>query len=219
MSTRLSKPSLPLIVLVLFIGLLVVSTASASTTALWTQIFPGGVSPSGHWGQESAYDVNSDRLIMFAGYSLLPANNNDNDLWVMTNAAGRNGQPEWINLIPSYQPGSPTPRHWFGATYDPINNRLIIFGGCGGGCYPTLNDTWVLTNANGAEPTPPQWTQLFPSGTPPAGRAFPRLSYDPATDRVILYSGQNGSGWGGAVYNDVWILTNANGLGGTPQWS
>ena len=219
MSTRNRKHSLLVYFSILIVGLLAVSSALASATVVWTQISPDGASPSPRFGTGSAYDVNTDRLIMFAGFTLYPANFNDNDVWVLKNAMGRDGQPEWVNLISSYQPGSPTPRHWYGATYDPNNNRLIIFGGCGGGCYPTLNDTWVLTNANGTESTAPQWIKLLPSGIIPAGRSSPRISYDPVNNRVILYSGQNGSGYGGAVYNDVWILTNANGLGGTPVWT
>src|SRR5260370_42538437 len=32
---------------------------------------------------------------------------------------------------------------------------------------------------------------------------------------MILFSGDNG---GGVSFSDVWVLTNANGLGGTPPW-
>jgi hypothetical protein len=219
MFTRFRKRFIFMVISGLAIGLFAAGAVSASTTALWTQIYPDGPTPSVRYHPNGAYDINSDRLIMFAGLTIFPANSNDNDLWILKNALGRDGEPEWVNLISSYQPGSPTPRHWYGATYDPNSNRLIIFGGCGGGCYPTLNDTWVLTNANGTEATPTQWIRLYPSGSIPAGRAAPRLSYDPVNNRVIMFSGQNGSGYGGAVYNDVWVLTNANGLGGTPQWT
>ena len=43
--------------------------------------------------------------------------------------------------------------------------------------------------------------------------------YDAASNRMIVFGGQNGGGAGGATYPEVWVLTNANGLGGTPSWT
>lgn len=203
--------------LVLIAGL--TSSAAADSAAIWTEIYPTGSIPDGSFGFADAYDPHSDRVILFNRWTAAstPYPNN-NDVWLLENATGSTGAPEWVNLIPSSQPGSPQSRHGHGSIYDPISNRLMLFGGCGGGCYPTLGDMWVLTNANGTEATPPQWTRLYPTGTSPYPRNAPRLSYDPGSNRMIMFSGQTGSGYGGAVYNDVWVLTNANGLGGTPEW-
>ena len=61
------------------------------------------------------------------------------------------------------------------------------------------------------------WTQLSPSGTPPAARGFQGTTsvYDPGSNRMIVFGGRDTNG---NNLNDLWILTNANGLGGSSQW-
>jgi len=41
------------------------------------------------------------------------------------------------------------------------------------------------------------------------------VTYDPTSNRLMIFGG---SGAGGLL-GDAWVLTNANGLGGTPSWS
>src|SRR5438445_13817406 len=79
----------------------------------------------------------------------------------------------WVQLTPT---GGPPPAR-FGHTsvYDPVSNRLIIFGGCStSACVTTapavtLNDVWVLTNANGQRGTA-AWIQRTPTCRAPAPR-------------------------------------------------
>ena len=52
------------------------------------------------------------------------------------------------------------------------------------------------------------WIQLAPVGTPPPN-IFLGV-FDAATDRMVVL--------GGDQPHIVWVLSNANGLGGTPQW-
>jgi hypothetical protein len=79
------------------------------------------------------------------------------------------------------------------------------------------SDVWVLTNANGLGT--PAWTQLAPAGAGPSPRYWTTAEYDAATNRLILFGGLNGQGGTLSDYfNEVWVLTNANGLGGTPEW-
>ena len=60
------------------------------------------------------------------------------------------------------------------------------------------------------------WIQLAPTGGPPPVTTFgASIVYDPSTQRLILFGGNNGS----VPINDVWVLTNANGLGGAPAWT
>src|SRR5271170_2158174 len=61
----------------------------------------------------------------------------------------------------------------------------------------------------------PSWTQLSPSGTPPVARGGTTGVYDPTSNRMIVFGGLDA---GGNNLNDVWALTNANGLGGASQW-
>src|SRR5438093_7278802 len=61
------------------------------------------------------------------------------------------------------------------------------------------------------------WSQLTPVGGPPSIRDNQGNSaFDPSSDRMIVFGG--GSTSGGGHTNDVWVLINADGLGGTPQW-
>jgi hypothetical protein len=155
-------------------------------------------------------------MIMFGGRNC-SGGGSYNDVWIMTNANGVGGTPQWISLSTA---GAPTARNNHSAVYDAANDRMIIFGGCMFGCTPTLNDVWVLTNAKGLGPGTPTWIQLSIPGAQPSGRQSHRAAYDAASNRMIVFSGQNGAGTlGPNLFLDVWVLTNANGLGGTPQWT
>ena len=180
----------------------------------WIPIPASGISDAtANRDAHAAYDPTSNRLISFHGQCCL----HQTDVWVETNANGVGGTAQWVNLIPNGAPGSPPGRHNNSAVYDPVNNRLIIYGGCGGGCFPILNDVWVLINANGVGGTP-SWQQLFPSGQAPLARQGHSAIYDPATNTVTIFGGQNGSCCPSGILTDTWVLTNANGLGGTPAW-
>ena len=47
------------------------------------------------------------------------------------------------------------------------------------------------------------------------GRVSHSAVYDAANNRMIVFGGAAADG----QFNDVWVLMNANGLGGTPTWS
>ncbi len=206
-----------LIMLGLFFLLAWLSVGSA-TAQTWIQLTPAGgpPAPRGFHGTTGVYDAATNRMTIFAGMST-SFGSAYNDVWVLTGANGLGATPEWINLIPHGASGSPPRRAGHTAVYDATTNRMIIFGGCGGGCEPTLNDVWVLTDANGLGGTP-TWIQLSPAGGPPAGRTRPTAVYDPAANRMIVWTGHQGCGGNCCVYSDLWVLTNANGLGGTPTW-
>jgi hypothetical protein len=124
----------------------------------------------------------------------------------------------WSEITPPGGPSGPILAH-LPATigYDPGSNRLVVFipsnPAVSGGL---TSQVWVLTNANGLGSTP-TWTQLSPSGTSPAIEFAPAGTYDAASNRLIIYGGCIVHC--GSVSPDVWVLTNANGLGGTPAWT
>lgn len=180
----------------------------------WTQLSPSGGPPQLFNYQPTVVgDPATNRLIFYGRNS-----GGTSEVWVLTNSNGLNGAPAWIQLSPAGGP-PPSRGNHFGV-YDPTSNRMMIFGGCGGGCFPILNDVWVLTNANGLGGTP-TWIQLSPAGGSPRPRQGGAAGYDPATNRMIIFGGQDG---GGSVFPfdtfpEVWVLSNANGLGGTPSWA
>lgn len=183
---------------------------SLSTSGLqWTSVTTAatGNVPPARFYHTAVYDSANSRMMLFGG---LPINGcGANDLWVLSNANGVGGTPTWTQLSPS---SSPAARWGHNAVYDPKTNKMIIFGG--NGCQGPLNDVWTLSNANGLGGTP-AWTALSPTGTPPSPRAGSTMVYDPVSNELIISSG-NGTN---PAVSDLWILSNANGTGGTPVWT
>ena len=129
----------------------------------------------------------------------------------------RTGGPSaWIQLSPSGI--LPSPRRYVGLAYDLADNRMITLGGQSATSW--LNETWILTNANGTAGSAPTWIQLTPAGTLPHARSNPVVAYDAGSNRLITFSGQFSiqNAVVAEEFNDAWVLTNANGLGATPTW-
>jgi hypothetical protein len=87
---------------------------------------------------------------------------------------------------------------------------MIVFGGLVEGVGWT-NDVWVLENANGLGGTP-HWTQLAPTGTPPSVRDKHTAVYNSDTNRMIVFGGVTYEAGSWQLLNDVWVLTDANGI-------
>jgi hypothetical protein len=174
-------------------------------TPTWMHVSPTGTTPGARHDPVVAYDEANNRMIIFAGYP------NNSELWVLVNADGVGGTPQWTQLSPT---GGPPPGKSLQAwAYDPASNRLTVFGGWVCCSAPYNNEVWVLTHANGLDGSP-EWTRMNPDGTPPAPRYGVQAGYDVAANKMILFGGSTTTG----TSNDVWILTHANGLGGTPVW-
>jgi len=173
---------------------------SLTGTPSWTALTDIGNHGSGPWGrqaQSTIYDPVRDRMIMFGGRG----GNWYNDVW----AFPLTGAPTWTQLLPSGTP--PVPREGQSAIYDPIRDRMIVFGG-NDASHVDHNDVWALSL--GASPA---WTKLTPTGTPPTPRGWHSAIYDPVRDRMVIFAGfiWSTSGW----LADAWSLS----LAGTPAWS
>ena len=156
---------------------------------------PIRVTPTG------VYDSVRRRMVVFGGggQSLL------NDVWALK----LDPSFGWTQLVPAPGP-IPSPRRLHGAVYDPVRDRMIVFGGADDA--DLRNDTWALqfTGPSGAT-----WAQLTPLGTPPAPRADFAMIYDPPGDRILLFGGFDGVSPPSLRRSDLWQLT----LAGTPQWT
>lgn len=63
----------------------------------------------------------------------------------------------------------------------------------------------------------PTWTELAPTGSPPAARMQFSMVRAPETNRLIVFGGgSDGEGYP-PFFNDTWLLLDANGIGG-PAW-
>ena len=157
----------------------------------WTRIATAGPQPLPRIWHSAIYDPVRDRMIVFGGDNGGPAN----DVWALSLA----GTPAWTLLHPSGTP--PAGRFSHSAIYDPVRDRMIVFGG-----NYWLNDVWAL-NLGG----PLAWQPLTPAGTAPPARSSHAAIYDPVRDRMVVFGGYAS----GSYLNDVWALS----LGVTPAWS
>ena len=176
----------------------------------FTQLLPTGTLPAGRYGHVATYDSVTNRMTIFGGAEGAPSPCG-NDVWILEGANGSTGSSSWSQQTPSGTP--PAARVYAAGAYDSTSDSMIVFGGnnCSTGYF---NDVWVLSSANG-EAGSPAWTQLVPSGTPPAARESASAVYDSAENTLTIYAGDAG----GSPFGDVWVLSHANGTGGTPAWT
>src|SRR5574341_121007 len=117
----------------------------------------------------------------------------------------------WIQLSPT----GPMPSYIYEApiAYDQQTNHLMIFDSCRAG-----TNYYVLTNANGIGG--PSVSNLLPtSGVQPGPLCNePSAVYDRSSNRLIIFGGE-GPNVFDPPHNNVWVLSNANGNGGTPEWT
>ncbi|HET7225819.1 MAG TPA: kelch repeat-containing protein [Candidatus Eisenbacteria bacterium] len=173
-------------------------TSAADADGHWRQLPP----PNERYLHAAVYDPVRDRMIVFGGYSTRDL---VNDVWALS----LGGVPEWSRLEPVGTP--PSPRHLASAIYDPVRDRLIVFGGLDR-AIGYRDDIWALTL--GVTPT---WSQIVPANAGPSTRARHSAVYDPVQDRMIVFGGYH-AGYRGAdagPLNDVWALA----LSGPPTWA
>lgn len=84
--------------------------------------------------------------------------------------------------------------------YDPVSEKVILFGGANYNSGVRFNDTWEW---NGTA-----WTQRFPGSTLPPARGGHGMAYDRSRDRVVLFGGNlpNNS----TNYADTWEYDGSN---------
>jgi hypothetical protein len=87
--------------------------------------------------------------------------------------------------------------------YDPVRQRIVLFGGLASGTEAYLGDTWEWDGS--------AWTDKTPAVSP-AARGFDSLAYDPQRRRIVLYGGA-GIGilgdqweWDGSAWTQVEFL-------------
>ena len=194
----------------------VLSNANGQGTAVWTRLNPSGTPPAPRSDHTAVYDATNNRMVVFGGNT---ATQVFSDVWVLTNANGLGGSPAWIQLAPVGRTAAGVESA--SAVYDPVNNIMTVFGGANLALTATTNGVWTLSHANGLGGTP-RWSNIVAPGAAgsPGGRYGHSAVYDVTNNRMIVFGGApfseaeapNG-------FNDTWVLTFANGSGGTPAWT
>ena len=156
---------------------------------VWKLITPPEPLPSPRIMGSVAHDQAGNRMVLFGG-GLAGYNPYCNDVWSLDLTMG---SEEWTEITPSGTP--PLPRGSVTPIIDPINNRLIIFGGEDGSV--ANNEVWSL------DFNTLTWTELNPSGTLPATRFAYCAVYDQNAHRMIVFGGCD---YWQPMMNDIWAL-------------
>jgi len=170
---------------------------SLSGTPVWTRMAAAGTPPPALEGHSAIYDPTRQRMIVYGGTY---GGSYTTETWVLS----LSGNPTWSRL-PTASGTAPSRCHHT-AVYDPVRDRMLIFGGYD--IYQILwyDDTWALSLSG-----TPTWTRVPTSGAPPTARHMHSAIYDPFRDRMVVFGGKLR---GGDVLDDTWELT----LAGTPTW-
>lgn len=147
----------------------------------WSRITLDATPPARRYGA-LAYDESLGRLVLFGGSQGTSA-------WVYLSDTWEYDGSAWTEMTPAV---SPDPRHGHQMGWDPVADRLVLFGGMGnsGG----MDDTWVYQNG--------EWIWLdTPTSPPPRGQFL--MTHDAVRDSLVVQSGHAGNY---ACYSDAWTL-------------
>lgn len=144
----------------------------AWTGSRWVQRFPA-TSPSGRTAHFMVHDSTHGRIVVFGGRQATGGVDNEfrllNDTWVYDNG-------NWSEIA---TPNAPTPRQHGGAAYDPVRDRVVVFGGtvfkADGVTLENNFDTWEFDGTT--------WTQ--PAYNKPE-LLRPMLAFDERRNQMIL---------------------------------
>lgn len=197
-------------------ALLVALDPNPGGSPTWIAVTTTGPAPTPRQGAAVAYSTSTDRLVIFGGDDGQASPTLRATVVVVENPDGAQpaGAANWhAALLPG---GSgPGARSLMASGYNTSTDRLVVMGGRTGAGCSVANDVYVLTNATSISGGQ-AWVALSPTGTPPAPRARAAATYDPATNRLIVYGGDDLCG---TTFSDAFVLDGADGTAGTPHWS
>src|SRR5262245_39507348 len=119
----------------------------------WAKVSTNGSRPSARYSHSAILDPVRNRMVIFGGFD----GGRRNDVWALSMTA----TPNWTHVIPPIG-DTPTGRQWHTAIYDPVRDRMVVFGGLDeSGAF--RNDVWTLSLSG-----TPTWNEMLPSGDLPA---------------------------------------------------
>jgi len=143
-------------------------------------------------GQRMAYDAESDRIIMFSGAYFQDGRFRDvQETWVYDF-----NSDTWTEMKPAR---SPAARHYYGLSYDPKSDRVILWGGFIGKEVQDSNVWSYDFNTN-------IWLELSPESGPDP-RWYHAMACDEASGRIIIYGGDdegNDEMWAYDPHSNTW---------------
>jgi hypothetical protein len=147
---------------------------------MWTQVADTG--PTQRTYHAVTFDSVRQRVLLFGGYGnpTVTGPLYLNDTWEWDGEV-------WTQVADT----GPSPRTAHAITFDSVRQRVVLFGGWGGGA-DVLNDTWEWDGA--------VWTQVADTG--PSPRMECAMTFDTMRERVVLFGGDNTTS--GEFFNDTW---------------
>ncbi len=143
--------------------------------------YSGGTGPSARKQTAMVYSAQFERIVLFGGSGL--SNDSLADTWEYE--AGANN---WTETSPTTSPKNRTDHRM---VYDPIERRVVMYGGMDISYY--TNDTWTYYNYGGGV-----WADASERFVPEP-RIFHGLAYVPGLHRTVLYGG-----YGPDARSDLW---------------
>lgn len=157
--------------------------------ATWNEIAPAA-SPMARSAFAMAYDSAREVVVLFGGGNLT---NLFNDTWELTWDEQAMAWT-WQQRLPV---DSPSPRSLSAMAYDPLRQRVVLFGGNDSFTGTNVrDDTWEWDGTN--------WT-LKCSGCGPVAREGHRMLYDSARQKVVLFGGLAQPMGGPRSLGDTWL--------------
>ena len=179
-------------------------------TPTWNLLATSGTPPPPRSGAGLVLDAAGDRLVVFGGQTGGTWSEGSvlGDLWELP-LSGPNAMT-WAPLAATGT--APSPRYGHTMVMDPKRNRAIVYGGGTDMAYGTPN-VFSTTYALDLGTSPPNWSQISPTGFILPPRTMHAAVIDPVGDRMVIFAGY-GQGAGLQFRFDVWALP----LSGEPQW-
>ena len=192
----------------------ILTNADGTTgTPAWEQFasIPGVFPRSGHG---AGYSPISNRMVMSqGGGSAADCGPYYGEMWTLDHANGMGTSAGWTSWsIPGTPPSDRRDASW---AYDPVHNRLLVYGGRAL-CGAVQTDAFVLLNADGTPNNYTGWTPLGNAASPSLpGQAGAQAAYDPYYDRLITFGGIKADGT--TFSSQVFYLGNT--LGDAAGWT
>lgn len=131
----------------------------------WNHVTPA-TSPPARWNSASAYDAARDRVVLFGGN----AGGAKNDTWEWDGST-------WANVTPANPSDSPPARTEHMMAYDPVRQRVVMFGG-----YASEYQAWEWDGT--------VWAQVPSMQNPPA-RSGGVLVWNPFDQALLMIGGRS----------------------------
>ncbi|MFO0839993.1 MAG: immunoglobulin domain-containing protein [Phycisphaerae bacterium] len=157
--------------------------------ANWTQSLVSPA-PAHRLGHAMACDSRRQVIVLFGGFDS-PYSFKKGDTWEWNGSA-------WAERAPAH---APSPRWGHAMTYDPLRQRVLLFGG--------FTDSTPAYNAETWEWDGVDWTQRSPPQHPSA-RIEHAMAYYPAQSAVVLFGGHTSAAslgdtwaWNGTTWTEI----------------